>query len=241
MSKKDWFALWFNTSYYHTLYKHRDFTEAQAFMQHLVSFLKFKKDDLLLDLACGKGRHSIFLNSLGYNVIGADLSPNSIKHAKQFENETLQFLEHDMRIPFKRKYNGILNLFTSFGFFEDDNEDIKVLKNIKNALKPGGVAVIDFMNCNKVISNLVHKNVQEIDGITFNISRYIEGKFIVKQIEFNADGEAHKYFEKVKNLDLECIQQYMSLAGLKIKHIFGDYQLNEFDKNNSDRLIIIAE
>ncbi|MDV7187495.1 class I SAM-dependent methyltransferase [Lutibacter sp. TH_r2] len=241
MSKKDWFALWFNTSYYHTLYKHRDFTEAQEFMQHLLSFLNFKKEDLLLDLACGKGRHSIYLNSLGYNVIGADLSPNSIKHAKKFENETLHFLEHDMRIPFKRKYNGILNLFTSFGFFEDDNEDINVLKNIKNALEPNGIAVIDFMNCTNVISNLVPENVQEIDGITFNISRYIEGKFIVKQIEFKADGKEHVYFEKVKNLDLNRIQEYMNLAGLKVKHIFGDYKLNEFKKNSSDRLIIIAE
>lgn len=241
MPKKHWFALWFNTSYYHVLYKHRDFTEAQEFMQHLVSFLKFKKDDLLLDLACGKGRHSIYLNSLGYNVIGADLSPNSIKHAKKFENDTLHFLEHDMRIPFKKSYNGILNLFTSFGFFEDDNEDIKVLKNIKNALKPNGVAVIDFMNCTKVISNLVHKNTEEIDGLTFNISRYVEGKFIVKQIEFDADGEHHIYHEKVKNLNLNQIQKYMDLAGLKVKHIFGNYQLNKFDEDNSDRLIIIAE
>ena len=80
----------------------------------------------MLDLACGKGRHSIYLNKLGYNVIGADLSKNSIQFAKEFENNRLHFVEHDMRNPLEKKYNAILNLFTSFGFFENDAEDIAI-------------------------------------------------------------------------------------------------------------------
>ena len=95
---KDWFESWFDTSYYHILYSHRDYTEAKGFMQNLVKFLNLKADDLLLDLGCGKGRHSIFLNSLGYNIIGADLSKNSISEAKKFENDRLLFIVHDMRI-----------------------------------------------------------------------------------------------------------------------------------------------
>ena len=88
-TQKDWFVSWFDTPYYHILYKHRDDTEAQLFMKNLIKTLEFSKKQLLLDLACGKGRHSIYLNALGYNVIGADLSKNSIAHAKQFENERL--------------------------------------------------------------------------------------------------------------------------------------------------------
>ena len=87
---KEWFASWFDTVYYHILYKHRDDSEAQEFMRNLVSFLNFKKGNFVLDLACGKGRHSIYLNSLGFNVIGADLSKNSIQQAKKFENEVLK-------------------------------------------------------------------------------------------------------------------------------------------------------
>ncbi|SDW95358.1 Methyltransferase domain-containing protein [Lutibacter oricola] len=233
--------MWFNTSYYHTLYKHRDYTEAQEFMRNLVSFLNLEKDNLLLDLACGKGRHSIYLNSLGYNTVGADLSKNSILHAKQFENETLRFVEHDMRNPFKNNYDVILNLFTSFGFFEDDNEDINVLKNIKNGLKPNGIAVIDFMNSKKVINNLVKTEHKTIDAITFNIKRYVDGKFIVKEINFEADNENHTYFEKVKSLDLPKIKTYMDSVGFNIKHIFGDYQLSEFNETTSDRLILVVE
>jgi len=238
---KDWFASWFDTRYYHLLYKHRDDTEAKAFMQNLVSFLVIKKSDLLLDLACGKGRHSIYLNSLGFNVIGADLSKNSIKKAKKHENDTLKFMEHDMRNPFKTKFDVILNLFTSFGFFEDDTEDIAILNNIKNGLNPNGIAVIDFMNVKKVIKELVIEEEQTINDITFKINRYVKNGFIVKEINFDADNEHHTYFEKVKNLDLKKIKTYLNSVDFKIKHIFGNYELEAFNEETSDRLILILE
>ena len=117
---KDWFASWFDTSYYHILYKHRDYSEGQSFLKNLITFLKLEKNKVILDLACGKGRHSIYLNSLGFHVIGADLSKNSIEFAKQFETETLKFVEHDMRNPLKNKFDVILNLFTSFGFLSNN-------------------------------------------------------------------------------------------------------------------------
>ena len=239
--KKDWFVSWFDTSYYHILYQNHDDTEAQEFMQNLVSYLNFKKGDKLLDLACGRGRHSIFLNSLDFNVVGADLSKNSIQFAKKFENESLHFLEHDMRLPFKNKYNAILNLFTSFGYFEDDNEDISVLNNLKNGLLPGGVAIIDFMNTKKVIANLVPEEVKTVQNIDFNITRYLKDGFITKEINFDADGVHHTYYEKVKNLNLDKINAYMNSVGFKIKHIFGNYQLDTFDETTSDRLILVLE
>lgn len=238
---KDWFISWFDTDYYHILYKHRDYSEAKKFMQNIVTFLNIKKEDLLLDLACGKGRHSIFLNSLGFDVIGADLSKNSIQKAKYFENDRLKFIEHDMRNPLKTKFNVILNLFTSFGFFEDDNEDIAILQNMKNGLKPYGIAVIDFMNAKKVISNLVLEESKIIEGITFHINRYLENEFIVKKIHFVADNKEHIYYEKVKNLDLNKIKSYMNTVGFTIKHTFGNYNLEAFDEETSDRLILVLE
>lgn len=239
--EKDWFVSWFDTTFYHTLYKHRDDTEAQEFMQNLVSFLNLNANDHLLDLGCGRGRHSVYLNSLGFNMVGADLSKNSIKFAKQFENERLRFTEHDMRNPFKTKFNAILNLFTSFGFFEDDNEDIAILNNIKNGLLPKGIAIIDFMNANKVVKNLVAQETQTIDRITFHITRYVKDGFIVKEINFKADGEQHTFYEKVKILNLEKINSYLNSVGFKIKHIFGNYQLENFNEASSDRLILVLE
>ncbi|WP_372792260.1 cyclopropane-fatty-acyl-phospholipid synthase family protein [Lutibacter sp.] len=238
---KEWFASWFDTNYYHILYSHRDYSEAQEFMKNIVAFLNLKKQHVLLDLGCGKGRHSIYLNSLGFTVVGADLSKNSISEAKQSEKEGLKFIEHDMRNPFNSTYNAILNLFTSFGFFEDDAEDIAILQNIKNGLKPNGIAIIDFMNVKKVIANLVVEEVQIIEGISFKINRYIKNGFIIKEINFDADGKHHTYFEKVKSLDLPKIKTYLNSVDFKIKHTFGNYQLEDFNEETSDRLILVLE
>lgn len=239
-TKTDWFTSWFDTPYYHTLYKDRDDTEARIFMQNITSFLQLKPKTHILDLACGKGRHSVFLNSLGYKVTGADLSENSIALANTFANENLNFEEHDMRNPFVNKYNAIFNLFTSFGYFEDDNEDIQVLLNVKNGLKENGIAVIDFLNVFDVKKNLIENEVKTIEGIDFFIQKKIENGFIIKEIKFTFEGENHSYFERVKYLDVEKFTSYFKEAGLKINHIFGDYSLSAFDKKTSNRLIFVV-
>jgi len=239
-TKKDWFTSWFDTSYYHILYKDRDDSDARIFMQNITAFLELEPNTHILDLACGKGRHSVFLNSLGYNVTGADLSENNISFATTFSNNRLNFVEHDMRNPFVNKYNAIFNLFTSFGYFEDDNEDIQVLLNIKNGLKENGIAVIDFLNVFDVQKNLVKNEMKSIDGIDFFISRKIENGFIIKEIKFTIEGERHSYLERVKFLDVDKFTFYFKKAGLKINHIFGDYNLSVFDKETSNRLIFVV-
>ncbi|PCI31137.1 MAG: SAM-dependent methyltransferase [Flavobacteriaceae bacterium] len=237
---KNWFKTWFNTSYYHILYQNRNDKEAQFFIRNITSFLHIKQGDKLLDLGCGKGRHSIYLNSLGFDVTGADLSSNSIKHAKQFENDHLHFFEHDMRDPFTSKFDTIFNLFTSFGFFEDDTEDLLVLTNIKNGLQKNGKAVIDFMNAAKVIRNLVPEEVVSRGNIDFQIKRRFENGFIIKDIAFSADNEEHQYTERVKCLDYKKIEGFLQKAGLSIDSSFGDYDLSDFDATNSNRLILVV-
>ncbi len=241
MKTTDWFTSWFDTAYYHILYKHRNDEDAQFFMRNITSFLKLPESSHIADLPCGKGRHSVYLNSLGYKVTGGDLSKNSIDHAKQFENDSLDFEVWDMRKPLENKYDAVFNLFTSFGYFDDDNEDIGILKSIKNGLKPNGVFVMDFLNVEKVKNSLVEKEVKTIDGIEFHIKREIKDDFILKHISFDADNKEHSYTEQVKFLTLEKMQSYFENAGLKIKHVFGNYSLNEFNANTSDRLILVAE
>ena len=241
MRTKDWFTDWFNTPYYHILYKDRNDVEAQQFIINITQFLPLSDNALLLDLPCGKGRHSVFLNSLGYKVIGADLSENSIQFAKKFENPTLKFIIQDMREPFDLKYDAVFNLFTSFCYFEEDSEDILVLKNIKNCLKENGFFVFDFLNTSFVKNTLVKKEIKIVDGISFYIKREIVDGFILKHISFFADGENHHYTERVKYLDLQKMNSFFEKVGLNLKYVFGDYQLNAFDENNSKRLILIAQ
>ena len=241
MKTKDWFTDWFNTSYYHTLYKERNDGEAQVFMKNITSFLNLPKTTHILDLPCGKGRHSVFLNSLGYKVTGGDLAANSIKLAKEFENETLNFKVHDMRQPFNNRYDAIFNLFTSFGYFEDDKEDILILNNIKQGLNKDGFFVFDFLNAEKVKLNLVATETKTVDNITFNIKREIKDGFIFKHISFFADGENHSYTEQVKYLDLDKMTAFFEEVGFTITNVFGNYDLNTYEAKTSDRLIIIAK
>ena len=241
METKNWFTDWFNTPYYHILYKDRNDADAQLFMKNITEFLALPKDAHILDLPCGKGRHSVFLNSLGYRVTGGDLAENSIKTAKKFENDSLDFKVHDMRKPFNSKYDAIFNLFTSFGYFEDDKEDILILNHIKNGLKQDGYFVFDFLNANFVKYNLVEKEVKVVDEITFNITREISNGFILKNITFFADDKHHSYTERVKYLDLAKMETYFDKVGFEIINTFGDYTLNTFNIETSNRLIIVAK
>lgn len=237
--KEKWYASWFDTKYYHILYKDRDYTEAQHFMDNLTQYLNLPEDAKILDLACGKGRHSIYLNSLGYNVTGADLSENSIKEASKFSNETLHFKVHDMRETCEEKYDAIFNLFTSFGYFESDDDNLTTLKAIHNSLNQTGFACIDFMNVDYVIENLVPEEVKTVEGIDFHIKRYVKDNHIFKEIDFEADGEKHHYTEKVQALRLEDFEKMMEEAGIFLLDVFGNYKLQKFFKNQSERLIMI--
>ena len=241
MEQKDWFTDWFNTPYYHILYKERNDEDAQLFIKNIASFLKLPLSTHILDLPCGKGRHSVFLNSLGYKVTGGDLSKNSIQEAQKLKNETLNFKIHDMRKPFNNSYDAIFNLFTSFGYFDDDKEDIQVLLNIKNGLNTDGTFVFDFLNADKVKLNLVEKETKIVDDITFYIQREIKNGFILKHISFFADEKKHSYTEKVKFLNLEKMELFFKKVGFTITNVFGDYHLNDYNTTTSDRLILVAK
>lgn len=236
---ENWFTSWFDTPYYHILYKDRNYREAQIFMDNLTHYLNLPEKAKVLDLACGKGRHSIYLNQLGFNVLGADLSENSIAEATKNSNEHLHFKVHDMREPFEEKFDAIFNLFTSFGYFENDDDNLTTLKAIRESLSEYGFAVIDFMNVNQVIETLVPEEVKTVDGIDFHIKRYVEDGHIFKEIDFEDQGRKFHFTEKVKALTLKDFQDLMDEAGIFLLDIFGDYKLKKFHKTESERLIMI--
>ncbi|GEP52193.1 methyltransferase [Flavobacterium noncentrifugens] len=235
----NWFASWFDTPYYHILYKDRNYREAQLFMDNLTHYLNLPEKAKVLDLACGKGRHSIYLNQLGYDVLGVDLSENSIEEAKKNTNDHLHFKVHDMRVPFDEKYDAIFNLFTSFGYFENESDNLKTLVAIKESLSDYGFAVIDFMNVPHVIANLVPEETKTVEGIDFQIKRFHIDGYIYKEIDFVDKGEKFHFTEKVKALTLQDFQQLMEEAGIYLLDTFGDYKLKKFHKTESERLIMI--
>lgn len=243
IDRSEWFNQWFNTPYYHILYKNRDEKEAKRFIDAISDYLNIEPGQMVLDIACGKGRHSKYLADKGLIVTGIDLSPKNIKFAKSSESENLHFQVHDMRIPFRENsFNFAFNLFTSFGYFESKEENQSSICNAADSIIKGGKIVIDFLNSYKVVNYLIPDEVKEQDGIIFNIKRYLDDEgYIVKEISFSDNEKEHSYVEKVKAIRLTEFNSYFEQAGLKVQKMFGDYGLSPYDKHHSDRMIFVLE
>lgn len=238
----EWFECWFNSEYYHILYKDRDEKEAQLFLDKLIEFLKPKPGARILDVACGKGRHAVYLNKKGFDVTGFDLSSESIEYDQQFENETLTFFMHDMREIFRVNYfDYVFNLFSSFGYFEKEHDNAKTIIANAASLKPGGILVLDYMNSVKVKATLIANESKTIDGIDFTVNKTIENKNVIKKISFTDKGISHEFYEQLSLFTKNDFEKYFSKNKLAITHVFGDYNFAAFDEINSDRLIFIAK
>lgn len=238
---KEWFESWFDTHYYHILYKDRDFSEAENFILNLFNELKPSENAEILDLACGKGRHAVFVNSLGYQTTGVDLSADSIKEANSLANETLRFFEHDMREPIPgAEFDIVLNLFTSFGYFATQLENERMLHSIHSYMRPNGKLVIDFMNSTKALIDLVPHELKRIEGIDFKIEKEVRDGIIYKKIDFEDKGEVYHFEEQVQALTLNDFKRLLSVTGFELMKIFGDYDLNPYT-DESDRLILLIQ
>ena len=237
-----WFETWFNTPYYHILYKDRNFEEAEKFISLLINELDLPEHSKIVDLACGKGRHSVFLNKMGFQVLGLDLSEESIAQNKKFESPSLEFQVHDMRDEIfpefsKVKVEAVFNLFTSFGYFESEIEDRKVFQSVTNVLNNHGYFVLDFLNEKWVKNTLAPDAVITKEEIDFHITKRIENQHIIKDINFTHGQQDFHFFEKVKLHTLDEIGSYAAQFGLERVKIYGDYHLGIFDLETSPRCI----
>lgn len=237
----DWFVDWFNSPYYDILYRHRSEEEARQFLSTLLGFLKPEKGSRMLDLACGNGRYSRYLAEMGYDVTGVDISDSKIEEARKSELEFLSFYRHDMRKPFRYNYfDYVFNFFTSFGYFQTDKEHIQTIRAARESLKHGGTFLIDYLNSPKVLKNLVGEEERELDGIRFKIFRYPEDGYIVKRIKLLHRNRELEFSERVRAFSKEDLQSMIDSCGFKTEQIFGDYKLNGYSAENSDRLILVA-
>lgn len=235
-----WFETWFDSKYYHILYKHRDEQEAIKFLDNITQYLNITKGKIL-DVGCGKGRHAKYFNELGFNVVGIDLSLNSIAKAKLNETQDLKFYKFDMRNVFKENsFNVVTNLFTSFGYFDNSLDEQKTINAMVKNLKKDGILIIDFMNVKKIINNLVSKESKKINSVEFDITRELKDNYILKNISINDKDLSLRFQEKVHALTLIDFSEMLRKASMSIVDIFGNYNLDAFNASQSERLILIA-
>ncbi len=242
--QETWFKDWFNTPYYHQLYKNRDEKEASNFIEKLIKQLNPAENSKILDLACGKGRHSLQLAEKGFGVTGIDLSEASINEALKSEQPNLHFYTHDMRLPFWINYfDYVFNFFTSFGYFKTQREHLNAIQSIAQSLVPGGKFVIDFLNCAYAEDQIIHNNVEQIEDVHYTITRWYDNNKFYKKIIIEDPNvpQTLAFVEMVQKFTLADFRQMFNANGLKVYKVFGDYNFSSYDEKNSPRLIIIAE
>ena len=149
---------------------------------------------------------------------------------------------HDMREPWlSDKFDYVFNLFTSFGYFETDEEHERAICAMVKCLNPRGKILIDFLNPYSVIHNLVPAETKHIKGIDFHISKCVENGYIVKAIEFVDGGKSYKFQERVKAIRRVQFLEFFHKAELELLEVFGDYALNHYVAESSERMIFLLQ
>ncbi len=241
---KDWFKHWFDSPYYDLLYHYRNEQEARGFIDLLIAHLQPRDGAAMLDVACGKGRHSKCLADMGYDVTGFDLSASSVEAAQQFENEHLHFYLHDMRSTFWINYfEYAFNFFTSFGYFNTRREDDDAMRTMAQSLRSNGILVIDYLNVQYAEDNFVETERRTIEGINFKITRWQDEQHFYKKVETEDEEGKVEYIstEKVSKFSLDDFGLMLAKQNMQVKEVFGDYQLERYDEKASPRMIIVAK
>lgn len=243
----NWFEEWFDSPLYEKLYAYRNKNEANKLADLIEGEIPKSDYPKILDLGCGRGRHSITLADRGYHVTGVDLSKQAITKAIQIASEkelsNLHFQVGDMRRPLDKTFDAVLNLFTTFGYFLKDAENAQVIASVRKMLDSGGIFILDYLNAFKVRKDLIPEEEELFQGMTIHLEREIRENMVYKNILFNGDEllKPIEYQERVKLYGLDWFEKKFAKYGFGIKKIYGSYEGEDFDKDKSSRLLMIAK
>jgi len=246
--KKNWYEEWFSSKLYQELYQHRNDEDARQIINLLQRSIPIDTRSKVLDIACGAGRHSLELARRGFEVTGLDLSKfliseakKNLKNAKE-KNLHVKFFIKDMRnFNFRNSFDIAVNIFTSFGYFENDRENFRVIENVSRSLKKKGYFLFDFLNKSYLEKNLVTFSKKKIGQHVMKQKRRIENGFVKKDILIESKDKILRFEEMLKLYSAAEFKTAFKSYGLVIKNLFGDYYGNKFLENKSQRLIVIAQ
>ena len=232
----DWFEHWFGDEYLR-LYPHRDESDAAEAIDLVAAHMEGRPVNSVLDLACGAGRHARLLCDRWWTV-GLDLSPALLRVARR-ESPDAPYVRADMReLPFaSESFDLAVNLFTSFGYFDDDREHAQVLKCVARVTKRGGTFVLDFLNPEEVRRNLVPRDERVVGGATVEQFRRISSdrKYVEKTIRVRGK----EYLERVRLLSAPELEEMLVAAGFDVVERAGDYTGGSWSED-SPRTILFS-
>jgi SAM-dependent methyltransferase len=231
-----WYQEWFGEEYL-ALYAHRDDEEARRqvgfFREHAGQI-----GGVVLDLACGTGRHLTELNAAGYDAVGCDLSFTLLRTGID-EYGALPVARADMRaLPFcSGSFRGLVNFFTSFGYFAAEDENQQVVREMARVLRPGGVFLFDYLNVDRELDKLVERETLDTPSGRVDIERWFDprDRSFNKRITIGQK----RYLERVRGYDLDEISTMFTSSGLSIGKAFGDFDGAPFSAA-SPRLILVG-
>jgi len=241
----EWFKEWFDTDEYLNVYRNRNEEDAKKLVDLILKNVNLKPNAPVLDLACGAGRHSILFAEKGFDVTAVDLSRNLLSvayKAAQESNVQVNFLRADLRrFSICTRFNLVINLFTSFGYFETDEQNFNIINTAYNQLNGGGFFVIDFFNRRYIEKNLVPESVNSYGNEKIIQKRFIAGNRVNKKIIIEKNGIKQEFKESVRMFCKDELMNAISCAGFRIVRYFGNSDGSGFDLENSPRIIIIAQ
>jgi SAM-dependent methyltransferase len=220
----EWFAEWFGEEYL-TLYGHRDDDEAREAVDLVVAHAGVGPGEPVLDLACGAGRHVARLREAGLRAFGLDLSAVLLRVTRA---QGLPCVRADMRaLPFAPGSLGMVtSFFTSFGYFDDPDDDGRVLAEVARVLRPGGVLAVDYLNADAVRADLRPRTEEDAAGRRVVQTRTLAdgGTVVEKRIEIHeGEGAPRTFLERVRLYDADELRALLAAHGIETVRTFGDY------------------
>jgi SAM-dependent methyltransferase len=235
----DWFEDWFGEEYL-ALYEHRDHREAREVVRLIAERMGDEPAAPVLDLACGAGRHQRMLCDRGWWTVGLDLSPSLLRAARA-EDRTGPLVRADMRrLPFAdASFSVVVNLFTSFGYFREDAQHLRVLAEVARVTRPGGWFVLDYLHAEQVRATLVARDEQTVGTTVVEQEREIsaDGRFVRKTITIGELGRT--FVERVRLFEPEELVALATATGFEVDAVLGDYAGGRLDAD-SPRAILFA-
>ena len=231
-----WYREWFGEEYLE-LYAHRDEHEARQQVEFFATHFG-RIDGVILDLACGTGRHLTELSGAGYDAVGCDLSFTLLRTGID-DYGPMSVARADMRsLPFcSASFAGLVNFFTSFGYFATEDENLSVVREMARVLRSGGVFLFDYLNVDRELEKLVERETRDTPSGAVVIERWFDprDRSFNKRITIGQK----RYLERVRGYDLAEISAMFTSSGLSIRAVFGDFQGAPFD-GASPRLILVG-